>query len=254
MKQAFLNLFLNAIQSIESGGIIEIKAKAIGVCNEFIVSIRDTGKGMSAQELEVAFEPFYTTKKLGEGIGLGLITSKAIIEAHDGKLEVQSTPGEGTLAKIILPLCDGAKEGEKGAVSFDSNSCGQEDQDHDPKVKSILIVDDELDILDVIKECLAPLGCTVETCANSDKAHALVKEKAFDVAIIDYKIPGGNGIKIAEFIMQNNLNTKILMMSGESVDREVVKIRSQKPYPFLIKPFKLRALLEIMKDFGLDIT
>ena len=104
LQQVFLNLFLNAIQAMPQGGDLEIAATRNGDCLR--VAVRDTGVGIAEGDLEKIFEPFFSTKESGEGTGLGLTVSYAIVEKHGGHIEVSSRPGEGATFTVVLPVGD----------------------------------------------------------------------------------------------------------------------------------------------------
>jgi two-component system NtrC family sensor kinase len=109
LQQAFLNIILNSIQATEKGGLISIRSgKAQG--GYIRVSIQDTGTGIKPGDLEHIFDPFYTTKPVGEGTGLGLSLTYGIIKTHGGYIEVKSEVGKGTVFFIHLPVADGKKE------------------------------------------------------------------------------------------------------------------------------------------------
>lgn len=102
LSQVFINLFMNASYACESNGLLTIRT--IQENNNVVVFIKDNGKGMSPENLLKVFDPFYTTKPVGEGTGLGLAISHGIIEKHNGKIEVLSEVNVGTCFKITLPL------------------------------------------------------------------------------------------------------------------------------------------------------
>nr|MBF0222989.1 sensor histidine kinase [Desulfobulbaceae bacterium] len=102
LNQVFMNLLLNAAQSIHEQGTITVKTSFVN--NQLLVTFCDTGEGISAERLGRVFDPFYTTKKIGEGTGLGLSISYTIIHRHGGKIDIDSKPGEGTTFEITLPI------------------------------------------------------------------------------------------------------------------------------------------------------
>jgi signal transduction histidine kinase len=103
IQQAFLNLILNAIQSIDGEGQVEIAARSRrdGLVD---VVIRDTGKGIAEQDLSRIFDPFFSTKDVGQGTGLGLFITHDIIVRHDGSIQVKSKPGKGTTFIVRIPM------------------------------------------------------------------------------------------------------------------------------------------------------
>jgi PAS domain S-box-containing protein len=104
LAQVFANLLVNAAQAIEKQGVIRVRTRHES--NEVVVSISDTGKGMEPETLSKLFTPFFTTKPRGQGTGLGLSVSQSIIARHQGRIEVDSTPGQGTTFRILLPVTE----------------------------------------------------------------------------------------------------------------------------------------------------
>ena len=102
LEQVFLNLFLNAIQAMPDGGLIDVHAAREG--DLLRIDVRDSGCGIPPEQLDRIFDPFFTTKDPGEGTGLGLSVSYGIIEKHGGKIGVESEPGEGTRFSVFLPI------------------------------------------------------------------------------------------------------------------------------------------------------
>jgi signal transduction histidine kinase len=104
LQQVLLNLFLNSMQAMPDGGEINVVIRLTEAKNEGRIDVIDTGKGIAKKDLGRIFDPFYTTKKDGEGTGLGLSVSHSIIKKHGGRMEVKSTVGEGTVFSIFLPF------------------------------------------------------------------------------------------------------------------------------------------------------
>ncbi len=102
MHQLFLNILTNAIHAIKSKGKIEIRTRIIE--DKILVKITDNGSGIKADLLKKVLDPFFTTKPPGEGTGLGLSISQKIISEHQGSLNIESEPGQGTTVIINLPL------------------------------------------------------------------------------------------------------------------------------------------------------
>lgn len=105
LQQVFLNIMDNAIDAIDKNGAITVTTRAAPETGEVVITIADTGKGMSKEALEKIFDPFFTTKKVGEGTGLGLTISYSIIKKLGGRIDVQSEEGRGTAFQITLPVC-----------------------------------------------------------------------------------------------------------------------------------------------------
>ena len=102
INQVFLNLLVNAVQSIETKGVITISTGVVD--SEVWVEVEDTGKGIAAEHLKKIFDPFFTTKPIGKGTGLGLSVSFGIVQKHGGRIEVRSELGKGTAMRVWLPV------------------------------------------------------------------------------------------------------------------------------------------------------
>jgi signal transduction histidine kinase len=102
IQQSLVNIVMNAAQAMPDGGDIRIKTGSAG--NYIYISVADQGTGISPEHLDKIFEPFFTTKKRGEGTGLGLSLCKRLVEANNGRIEVESTEGQGSIFKIMLPI------------------------------------------------------------------------------------------------------------------------------------------------------
>ncbi|HQT91633.1 MAG TPA: ATP-binding protein, partial [Candidatus Kryptobacter bacterium] len=114
MEQALIALEINAIEAMPDGGILKIGMRLLEKEGEVEIRVSDNGIGINGEDLEHIFEPFFTTKKDGKGTGLGLAVVHGIVERHNGKIEVQSTPGTGTTFILRLPL----NPAEAGAAKF----------------------------------------------------------------------------------------------------------------------------------------
>ena len=104
IQQVLLNLFINSIQAMPKGGVLKVIIRLHDTLKEVRMDVEDTGEGIPADQLTDIFDPFFTTKKEGEGTGLGLSVSYSIIKKHRGRIEVTSTPGQGTCFSIFLPI------------------------------------------------------------------------------------------------------------------------------------------------------
>jgi signal transduction histidine kinase len=119
LQQVFLNLFLNAIHAMPDGGELTVKAKPYS--QEFVrIDVKDTGVGIKAEDLQKIFDPFYTTKGVGRGTGLGLSVTYAIVKEHGGYIEVDSEVGKGSTFSVYIPICKGKIEVEDGRSHSDS--------------------------------------------------------------------------------------------------------------------------------------
>jgi CheY-like chemotaxis protein len=196
--QVVSNIILNAIQAMPGGGTIHISAENLPSSpplitgerhkvDEFVkVSIRDEGAGIPPHLLSKIFEPYFTTKK--DGHGLGLAAAHSIIKNHGGFLQADSETGKGTTFVILLPAVPGINNRAElhagtGAVR---------------KSGHVLVMEDEAAIAIILKEMLERLGCTVETAGDGQEAVRVYADgmdggRPFDLVITGLKIGGGMG-------------------------------------------------------------
>lgn len=197
--QAIGNLVLNSRQAMPLGGTVEIKAENLKLTGregvglppgDYVrIQVIDEGTGIPADQLGRIFDPFYTTKQAGTGLGLS--TAYSIINRHGGCIHVQSTVGEGTTATVHLPAVSMALVQRKPRQRAPLPAL---------KGRSVLVMDDELPIREVSSRMLTSLGLKVTTCTRGEDALRLAKEAAvagdpYDIFLLDLTIPGGLGGK-----------------------------------------------------------
>ncbi len=223
IEQVLMNLAVNARDAMPSGGrlVIEtadanpddavLKAQGVADPGQYVMlSVTDSGAGMSAEVRERIFEPFFTTKELGRGTGLGLATVYGIVKQHGGHIIVDSEPGKGTIFRILLPLTAGPGP-QQAAEPSGPLPEGTE---------TLLVVEDDELVRGLIDEVLAPLGYRVLTTASGDEA--LKTSDSFpghvDLLLTDVVMPGMNGRQLAEIMRTRRPGIKVLFMSGYTQD------------------------------------
>jgi len=223
IEQVLMNLAVNARDAMPSGGrlVIEtadanpddavLKSQGVADPGQYVMlSVTDSGAGMSAEVRERIFEPFFTTKELGRGTGLGLATVYGIVKQHGGHIIVDSEPGKGTIFRILLPLTAGPGP-QQAAEPSGPLPEGTE---------TLLVVEDDELVRGLIDEVLAPLGYRVLTTASGDDA--LKASDSFpghvDLLLTDVVMPGMNGRQLAEVMRTRRPGIKVLFMSGYTQD------------------------------------
>jgi CheY-like chemotaxis protein len=175
-----------------------------------MLTVTDSGAGMSNEVRERIFEPFFTTKELGRGTGLGLATVYGIVKQHGGHIIVDSEPGKGTIFRILLPLTAGPGL-QQAAEPSGPLPEGTE---------TLLVVEDDELVRDLIDEVLSPLGYRVLSTASGDEA--LKTSDSFprhvDLLLTDVVMPGMNGRQLAEVMRTRRPGIKVLFMSGYTQD------------------------------------
>jgi len=219
IEQVLLNLAINARDAMASGGILTIScAEEILEQDEFskfdniapgkyvALEVTDTGEGMPIEVQEHIFEPFFTTKAQGKGTGLGLATTYGIVKQHSGYIVVQSEPGKGTTFRLYFPKVEGPVEAAVTGAALEVFQ-GSE---------TILVVDDEPDILTVIGHSLGAMGYTVLKAASAGEALHIVEEGGvkIDLMVADVIMPGMTGHELAIKVQAADPRVRVLFMSG----------------------------------------
>ena len=217
--QVLMNLVVNARDAMQSGGRLTIETGDIYIDEKYaakrgyfkaghysMLSVTDTGKGMSPELREKIFEPFFTTKGPGKGTGLGLSTVYGIVKQHNGYIHVYSELEHGTCFKIYLPIVSGEVD-ERDLRENINMASGDE---------TILVVDDDESIRTMILDTLQPLGYNVLTAASGTEALDLSRssQEHIDLVLSDVIMPGMNGRQLVDAIRQEQPGIKTMLMSG----------------------------------------
>ena len=220
MEQIIMNLATNANDAMENGGTLTIETKNVFLDEEYTVKhvgtksgayvqmkIIDTGAGIDEKVLENIFEPFYTTKEMGRGTGLGLATVYGIIKQSGGNIWVDSTPGRGSSFNIYLPQCD-----EKLTIQ----DIQKEKKEVIAGNETILVVEDQQDILELISMSLSDSGYKVLVASDGNEAMKLVVnyKKTIHLLLTDVIMPNINGQELAENLSVVYPDLKVIFMSG----------------------------------------
>jgi CheY-like chemotaxis protein len=249
-----MNLAVNARDAMPSGGTLtldlanadlltEQAAGQAGVEPGFYVTltVRDSGHGMDTDTLARIFEPFFTTKEVGKGTGLGLPTVYGIVAQHGGNIVVFSEPGEGATFRIYLPRADGGNAAASAVRGEEFATRGSE---------TILVVEDERRVLDVVRRVLEEGGYEVVTSTLPEEAEELFAEIAGDVSLLitDLVMPGLGGRLLYAKLKQLNPDLKVLYMSGYPERSELGGGRPSPGDPYLQKPFGPEELTRAVRE------
>jgi signal transduction histidine kinase/CheY-like chemotaxis protein len=246
INQVLNNLIINAVQAMPDGGTIHIQARNIHLfadCAEPLapgeyvrISVRDQGVGIAKEQLALIFDPYFTTK--AQGSGLGLATSYSIIQKHDGHISASSVPGKGATFTFYLPTSERQFQeagGTSGLPQFEVTG-------------RILLMDDEPAILRINQELLEMLGFETVCVADGLEAirayqEALRQKRPFDAVIMDLTVPGGAGGKEAiGGLLKIDPEVKAIVSSGYSQNEVLANYASFGFQAVLSKPFKLEEL------------
>jgi len=250
IDQILFNLATNARDAMSHGGILTIETKkveldeAFGRLNGFgkpgkyaLLSISDTGMGMSKTTKEKIFDPFFTTKEVGKGTGLGLSTVYGIVKQHDGYITVESETGSGTTFNIYLPIVDEIVEEKKTApAEFNRGD------------ETILVAEDNEAVRRLVTEVLRDQGYTVVKANNGlDAIEKFKKTDRVDLLILDSVMPHMNGREAYDEIYKLRPDIKIIFTSGYTKDVILDKGIEEKRFNFLPKPISPVELLQTVR-------
>jgi PAS domain S-box-containing protein len=237
LEQVFVNILLNAIQALpQSGRSHEVRISVTHTGERVTVAIADTGRGIPAAIRDRIFDPFFTTRTVGEGMGLGLAVSKSLVESFGGSIDIESTEGVGTTARVTLRV---HQEPAKAVSTSETTR---------PRLprRRILIVDDEPQVRSTIAR-LIEREHDVETAANGADALAAIARVPYDVIFCDVMMPGMSGHEVYRRIAEHHaeLRERVVFMSGGVFGPDTTSIESL-PNLHLPKPFKIEQLFAII--------
>jgi signal transduction histidine kinase len=252
MGQVLTNLVVNARDAMPRGGTVTVRTATttlddaaavfwgLSAGRYVVLSVRDTGEGMSREVRERAFEPFYTTKKDG-GTGLGLSMVHGIITQSGGQVQIDSEPGVGTTFTLLLPVAAGPLEHLRQAGASLDALAGTE---------RILLVEDEAAVRVVISDILKTAGYRVESAETSQSALDLWRRSAspFDLVITDVVMADMSGFALGEQIRAHSPLQKIIYMSGYSQEVLAQHGASSSTFTLLQKPFTRLDILRAVRD------
>ncbi len=248
MSQVITNLVINADEAMPEGGLLDIGAKNTVIKRkralplpkgDFVeITVEDHGVGIPKEHLGRIFEPYFTTKQ--KGTGLGLATVYSIIRNHDGYITVESEPGVGTTFHIYLPASKKpVTKKEEVEEAVQAAFRGR---------KRILVMDDEGAIRDVLSNMLSTAGFEVELASDGKEAikryeKAMELGQPFDAVILDLTVPGGMGGKEAiKKLIEIDPDVKAIVSSGYSIDPIMADFRKYGFSAVMAKPYSIREM------------
>ncbi|MBI5594354.1 MAG: PAS domain S-box protein [Deltaproteobacteria bacterium] len=254
IHQVIMNLCVNAAYAMrDQGGILSVALSEFQVDAYFLskhpnlhqapcvrLSVSDTGCGMEPEVVERIFEPYFTTKGLGEGTGLGLAVVQGIVKNHGGAIEVYSEPGQGTSFHVFLPMIAKTPAVNAAVEAKEALPIGKE---------RILFVDDEKILADLGQEILESLGYDVVTHTNSLEALETfrIQSGAFDLVITDMTMPGLTGKEFASEILAIRPDIPIILCTGFSVIINEQQAKEAGIREFVMKPYSINSLADTVR-------
>jgi PAS domain S-box-containing protein len=249
IHQVLMNLFVNARDAMPDGGEISIIIENIVINEDYaklhlqpaigsyvVITIEDTGVGMSSEMLDRIFDPFFTTKETGTGLGLS--TAVGIVKAHGGSIDVDSEVGRGSCFKVYLPAVDSLEAEGQLPVS----------ELYDGHKKMILVVDDEIAVRAITKESLQAYNYNVLEAIDGIEAIAIYAKnhEKIDLVLIDMMMPNLDTPSTIRALSRIEPLVKVVAMSGLATNQEIVK--SCGVNDFLTKPFTTESMLQTLEN------
>jgi signal transduction histidine kinase/ActR/RegA family two-component response regulator len=251
IEQVLVNLAINARDAMPDGGRLSIATINIDLNGSYLdpdaqalqgpqvmITVVDTGIGMSPEVVSKVFDPFFTTKDVGKGTGLGLASVHGIVEQSGGRVRVHSEPGRGSTFKIFLPRI--VATAQAGAAQRTTDVTGSE---------TVLLVDDNDELRRGVRRMLERAGYQVHEAANGMAALAHLDRGAHvDVVISDVMMPELGGRAVADAVLQRHKSVKLLLMSGYNYDMALHGMAERGDISFIPKPFTADKLLRKLRD------
>ena len=226
LEQIIMNLAVNARDAMQGRGRLAIRVRA--EAKTVAIDVSDTGSGMPSDVVARIFEPYFTTKEIGKGTGLGLATVHGIIEHAGGKIAVASELGAGTTFHISLPKTSLASESMTGEIRATRGT--------------VLLVDDDDAVRRLTERMLRAGGYQVLSAPSGPDALALARTSRFDILLTDMVMPGMSGRELAREISAHYADVRVVFMSGYNPGMPIPASQ------FLAKPFDRNSLLTTLGE------
>ena len=261
--QVIINLAVNARDSMPGGGTILVSTDQVGVetavqrghevmpaGNYIRINVADTGSGIAQENISHIFEPFFSTKEVGEGTGLGLSTVYGIVRQSDGYIFVDSALGEGTTFSIYLPAYSAAEATAFGGEISQIGGLETPEEKDLTGEATILLVEDEDAVRVFGARALTNKGYRVLEAMDGEQALDVINEseESIDLIITDVMMPGMDGHTLVRLVQEELPDIKVILMSGYAEDAIPGEIACDPSINFLPKPFSLQDLASRVKD------
>jgi CheY-like chemotaxis protein len=248
LENALLNLCINARDAMPLGGQLRIETRNqtlsegeardldLRVAECVLLSVSDTGGGMTPEVIERAFDPFFTTKPIGEGTGLGLSMVYGFVRQSGGQARIRSEPGKGAEVRLYLPRYTGAEAVLEPVSGVPEVQRGEGE--------TVLVVDDEASVRTLVAEVLVELGYHVlEADHGAAGLRILESHHRIDLLVTDVGLPGGmNGRQLADAALVTRPNLKVLFITGYAESAVIGEGRLRPGMHILTKPFSMETL------------
>jgi PAS domain S-box-containing protein len=245
LHQVFINIINNARDALVENGGDALVFRTYRKENDVLIEFEDNGPGIPEDLVKKIFDPFFTTKEVGKGTGLGLSMAYGIIKEHGGTISVESKPGSGAKFTVTLPILDDREviiEDLKAPVKVPHG------------VKTVLVVEDEASLRDLLAEALTEGGFFVEAISNGEQAIRLIGKRKFDAVISDIKMPGIGGKELYLYIQKHHpeMADNVIFITGDVLSKDTLSFLQITNNRYIEKPFDVDALVALLNDVLLE--
>ena len=246
LQQVFLNLFLNARDAMPRGGMaLDHDARRTG---QIVVEVGDTGDGIQVEHLSRIYDPFFTTKPIGQGTGLGLSITYGIVRDHGGVITCESSDGKGTVFRLTFPVA--------GNLGKPADSPGRDRHGRQTgslvglmtRQGSILVIDDEEIMREILETLLVREGYQVRLASTGAEGVDLARSMPFDAAIVDIMMPGKDGISTLEELKAIDDDLPVVMVTAFASIETAIAAMKRGALDYITKPFKNDEVLVVLRN------
>jgi PAS domain S-box-containing protein len=243
LESALLNLVVNARDAIQESGTVSVTTSLVSLSPNQVdqlargqyvkIAVSDTGDGMPPDVIARAIEPFFTTKEVGTGTGLGLSQVYGLVQQSNGGMQIESTPGTGTTVALYFP----ALEGEDAAATAPGDAN-----------EKVLLVDDQPDVLEMAVNLFSSLGYDVLSANNAEQALEILRRTP-DIAILfsDVVMPGMSGTQLAKAALLHIPTLKVILASGYVGSSLAKEDTDLEQFQLIAKPYRLSDIIKKLK-------
>ena len=261
LEQVLMNLCINARDAMESKGTLSIALRtatcegcACNSCHQPVsgsfveLAVTDSGPGITPRVLDRMFEPFFSTKEVGKGSGMGLAMVHGIVHEYGGHIHVDSASGTGTTFRIWFPAWFAAAEGEAGRPESSGSDSSAEET---PRLRGrLLLADDEGSVRELMEDLLGSWGLSVTLAQNGAEAceRFAAEPDAFDLVVLDQTMPRMTGLEAAERILKLRPRVPVVLYTGHSEHLTEARIAAAGIRTLARKPLDIAAFRTLVED------
>ena len=255
LQQVFLNLFLNARDAMPKGGWLSITTRADGASG--VAEVGDTGAGIPSEHLSRIYDPFFTTKAMGQGTGLGLSITYGIVHEHDGSIRCDSALGAGHALHRVVPPGVGGRRGveprgpltaARGARMSNPGVGSGVTNESETKMGAVLVIDDEEIMREILETLLTREGYEVTLAASGAEGLELAQAATFDAAIVDVMMPEMDGLETLDELKKIDEDLAVIMITAFASVETAIAAMKRGAFDYITKPFKNDEVLVVLRN------